>query len=125
MAKQSTESRAAVLPGDPTSDNPFTLPYGLKPERGVLVPDEEKAKVVRRIFETAGRGRSPVDIAQTLKTEKVPPPEGATEWTAEAVETILRNRAYIGDWGGFGRVEQTLVDADLFESVQPRAAATI
>jgi hypothetical protein len=123
MKKQSTDSRNAVLPGDPTIDYPFALPYGLRPEQGVLVPDKQTAPVVTEIFERARKGEEPGTIAQALNDQKIAPPERAKEWTPEAIEAILRNPAYMGDWGGFGRVEEALVGPELFESAQSSATA--
>jgi len=122
MEKRSTKSRYAVLPGDPTLDYPYTLPYGLLPQQGVLVPDEEKAVIVTMIFERAAQGDTPAQIAERLKAEKVEPPAGADEWTPEAIEAILSNPVYVGEWGGVGRVEKPLIDAQLFSSAQPSEA---
>lgn len=123
MKKQSTSRRNAVLPGDPTIDYPFTLPYGLRPDQGVLVPDKDKAPIVTQIFERAGNGEEPAEIAKALNSQEVEPPEGATQWTPETIEAILRNPAYMGDWGGFGRIEEALVEPELFESAQSSATA--
>jgi Recombinase len=122
MKRKSTDTRNAVLPGDPTVDYPYELPYGLKPERGVLVPDEDKAQVVTRIFTSAGNGESAETIANALNDDDVESPFTGQPWTAEMIEAILRNPAYVGEWGGFGRLEKALVEPEVFESAQASAA---
>jgi Recombinase len=124
MKKQSTDDRVAVLPGDPTIDYSFTLPYGLRPERGVLVPDEQKARFVVQIFEQAGKGDDPGRIAKTLDELHAPPPDPEKGWAPDEIETILRNPAYVGDWGGFGRVAKPLVEPELFQSAQSSLTTT-
>jgi hypothetical protein len=123
MKRKSTTTRKAVLPGDPTVDYPYALPYGLRPEKGVLVPEDEEATVVKQIFDLAGQGGEPAQIAETLNGQKVEAPSEDSKWTPELIEEILRNPAYIGEWGGFGRVEQPLVEPEVFESAQSSAAS--
>jgi Recombinase len=123
LKRKSTETRNAVLPGDPTVDYPYALPYGFQPEQGVLVPDEKKAAIVTEIFRAAASGQKPPQIAETLNARKVPPPEEEQEWTAELIEAILRNPAYVGEWGGFGRLEEGIVEREAFESAQSVAAS--
>jgi Recombinase len=117
MARASSLIRDAVLPGDPTVDYPFELPFGFIPDKGLLVPRPEEAKIVQHIFELARDGRSPQEIANVLNADKTSPPAGDDSWTAEAVSSILRDEAYIGHWGGFGRVKESLVDAALWQAV--------
>lgn len=91
-------------------------PYGYmkNPQnKDVLIPDEETAPIVRRIFECAAAGDSSVKIAMTLSTEGVMPPlkyrvlcrdnftpEGAARasdiWNHTTVKRILKNRVYLG-----------------------------
>jgi hypothetical protein len=117
MSRRSSKSRAAVLPGDPTVEYPFSLPYGLRPEGGVLKPDEERAEVVKRIFEDAKSGESIEHLVDVLRKENAPPPEEAREWTTPLVRQVLTNEAYAGRWGGIGRVE-AIVSEDDFDAVQ-------
>jgi hypothetical protein len=123
LKKASTELRNAVLPGDPTVDYPYALPYGLKPEAGVLVRDPETAPVVSRIFARAGEGADAETIAKELNAERIASPVEKQAWTAQLVEQILRNPAYIGEWGGFGKLDAVLVEPAVFESAQASVAS--
>ena len=92
-------------------------PYGYMKHpqsKDVLVPNEETAPIVRRIFERAAAGDSCVKIAMTLSAEGIMPPlkyramcrdnftpEGAARasdiWNHTTVKRILKNRVYLGD----------------------------
>ncbi len=63
-----------------------------EPERGLREVDPDQAHVVRRIFEEYTAGRSPLAIARSLNTERVPAPRGAT-W----FDLTLRGRPTRGD----------------------------
>ena len=91
-------------------------PYGYKKHphnKDILVPDEETAPIVQRIFKSAAAGDSSVKIAMTLSAEAVIPPlkyrvmyrdtftpEGAARasdiWNHTTVKRILKNRVYLG-----------------------------
>ena len=91
-------------------------PYGYKKHprsKDVLVPDEETAPIVQRIFKSAAAGDSSVKIAMTLSEEGIIPPlkyramyrdnftpEGAARasdiWNHTTVKRILKNRVYLG-----------------------------
>lgn len=91
-------------------------PYGYKKHpqnKDVLVPDEETAPIVQRIFQSAAAGDSSVKIAMTLSAEGIIPPlkyrvmyrdsftpEGAARasdiWNHTTVKRILKNRVYLG-----------------------------
>lgn len=69
--------------------------------------DEEKAEVVRRIYNDYLSGLTPLDIAKALNAEGIPGPRGGS-WKPGAIygnrDTgvgILRNRLYVGinEWG--------------------------
>ena len=92
-------------------------PYGYMKHpqsKDVLIPNEETAPIVRRIFERAAAGDSCVKIAMTLSAEGIMPPlkyramcrdnftpEGAARasdiWNHTTVKRILKNRVYLGD----------------------------
>ncbi len=64
---------------------------------------EERAAIVRRIFDLYLSGRSLAVIAQTLNDEKVPQPRAKTRhacrgWVAGTVRSILHNDRYTGAW---------------------------
>lgn len=120
IERQTTEDRVAVLPGDPTVDFPFTLPYGYRPEKGILEPDGKRAELVRRIFKDAAEGHSVEDIAENLNGDSNDPvllPEGDETWAPTFVEGVLRDRAYLGEWSGIGSV-RPIVDLGTFEDAQ-------
>ena len=83
-------------------------PYGYRKDpadKNHLLPDEETADTVRRIFARAADGVRPGDIAGELNRAGVlppglcrpHPPSGAGDsWTAGSVSRILRNVVYLG-----------------------------
>ena len=92
-------------------------PYGYTKHpqsKDVLVPNEDTAPIVRRIFERAAAGDSSIKIAMDLSAEGIMPPlkyramcrdnftpEGAARasdiWNHTTVKRILKNRVYLGD----------------------------
>ena len=92
-------------------------PYGYMKHpqnKDTLVPNEDTAPIVRRIFERAAAGDSCVRIAMDLSSEGVMPPlkyramvrdnftpEGAARasdiWNHTTVKRILKNRVYLGN----------------------------
>ncbi len=92
-------------------------PYGYKKHpqtKDVLVPNEDTAPIVKRIFERAVAGDSCIKIATDLSAEGIMPPlkyralcrdnftpEGAARasdiWNHTTVKRILKNRVYLGD----------------------------
>ncbi|MCP9488233.1 MAG: recombinase family protein [Gaiellaceae bacterium MAG52_C11] len=96
-------------------------PYGYRrdPSSKLLVPDEVKAPVVRRIFQLYAEGKQgTTTIARILEAEGAPAPrkEG---WSPNALQLILANPAYRGliRWNGslHDGIHEPLVDEDLFE----------
>lgn len=92
-------------------------PYGYKKsenDKYSIVPDEEAAVVVKRIYREYLEGKSMYNIAQRLNENKVYPPAkymaekgyysgakyiGNTKsWTALAISRILRNEVYTGTY---------------------------
>src|SRR5262249_27894533 len=64
---------------------------------------EERAAVVRRIFELYLQGHSLGGIAKTLNEEGVPPPRVDSRtrrvgWKDSTVRAMLHNESYIGRW---------------------------
>ena len=92
-------------------------PYGYNKHpqnKDVLIPNEDTAPIVRRIFERAAAGDSCIKIAAALTEDGVIPPlkyrvmyrddftpEGAARasdvWNYTTVKRILKNRVYLGD----------------------------
>lgn len=92
-------------------------PYGYKKSpqsKDVLIPNEDTAPIVQRIFQSAASGDSCRKIALDLSAEGVMPPlkyramcrdnftpEGAARasdiWNYTTVKRILKNRVYLGN----------------------------
>jgi site-specific DNA recombinase len=85
---------------------PGGRPYGysvVPGEPGVLVINEAEAEIVRRIFDSYIKGKTPREIAQELNEENVPPPRKGQMWWASTINGngqrlsgILQNPLYSG-----------------------------
>lgn len=64
-------------------------PYGFRAEAGTLVPVEAEQRVIGRILELRGEGRTLRDIADTLVGEGVQPPRSG-RWHPTTVHRVLR-----------------------------------
>jgi len=73
-----------------------TPPYGYDWDGKTLVPNQEQAKVVRRIFQEALVGKGTRAIALGLNADDIKPMRGG-KWTSTTVWGILKNEKYIGD----------------------------
>ncbi|MCT7826512.1 MAG: recombinase family protein, partial [Lactobacillus iners] len=72
--------------------------YGYKKDKhGMLIIDEEQAKVVRAIFDWYLEGLSVVGIIERLKSKGDNSPKGKDTWSKRAVESTLTMRKYTGD----------------------------
>lgn len=73
------------------------VPYGyIKDKDGSLVIDEEKAVIVRRIFDMYINGMGIKKIAVQLNEEGIPSPTGI-QWNNITINKMLRQEKYIGD----------------------------
>ena len=71
--------------------------FGYKKDaEGNLVPDEEQAAIVRRIYKMYLSGASIIGIINTLAEEKIPSPKGGETWSKKTISTILTNAKYTG-----------------------------
>jgi len=59
--------------------------------------DEEKAKVVRKIFDYYLLGLGSSRICRKLEEEKIPSPSGTFKWHPSVIKSILTNVKYVGD----------------------------
>ncbi len=100
-----------------------------------LAIDAREAAIVRRIFDLFlgihGQPLGIQTIAATLTAEKVPPPSRPIEnktrgWYITVVKTILRRRAYIGEFESYGfpinLPDLAIIDSEAFAAVQERMA---
>lgn len=110
--KRMQAERGEILGGRP--------PYGYRKDERVrkgIIPDEETAPVVQRIFSLCAGGKGPNQIARILTQEQVLNPTntyyrrtGAEHksldttspfrWTSSTVTAILNNRTYLGHMPG-------------------------
>ncbi len=91
-------------------------PYGYKKDEGnpkKIIPDEEAAKIVQRIFRLCASGKGPSQIARQLKQEKVMTPNRyhykktevqltglnlswPYDWSSRTIAAILEDEVYLG-----------------------------
>lgn len=153
--KVSTSLAARKAEGQYLSAN---SPFGYRkdPEdRHRLIRKEDEAEIVRRIFDMTLQGKTINQIAKTLNAEgiKTPiefkiemgetsrtPKGGRFQWNAHKIDSILRNRIYVGDmvygksernhvggknvikpkkeWKIFHDHHEAIVSRELFEEIQ-------
>lgn len=73
------------------------LPYGfmLAPD-GHIAIDQEKANIVRTIYQQYLSGMSLKGIADFLFSQGIPSPRGKAQWTQAVISDLLSNQRYIG-----------------------------
>ena len=64
---------------------------------GALVPDPQKAEIVRLIFQLYLDGMSLSGISKELQKRHVPSPTGKETWTSRAIDKLLSNEKYTGN----------------------------
>ena len=70
------------------------LPYGYVLIEGEIAVHEEKADVVRSIFDAYLAGASLGKIVDMLFAKGILSPTGKTKWTRAAVDKLLTNKKY-------------------------------
>lgn len=75
----------------------MSLPYGfmLAPDGNIFI-DQEKANIVRTIYQQYLSGTSLKGIADFLFTQGIPSPKGKIQWTQAVINDLLSNQHYIG-----------------------------
>ena len=78
---------------------PSAVPFGYTIQDKQIVVDEERAGIIRRIFQSYLAGQSREEIAAQLNQENVPVRLGteSRKWMHTAISYILSNERYIGD----------------------------
>ncbi|VDC43638.1 Transposon gamma-delta resolvase [Streptococcus canis] len=72
--------------------------YGYKKDKhGLLVIDDEQAKVVRSIFNWYLEGYSIGGIIKRLETNDIKSPKGKDRWSKKGIESTLTRMKYTGD----------------------------
>lgn len=94
-----------------------------------IVIDQERAALVRRIYDEYLAGRSCASIARGLNADRVPSPRAKTRyrkkgWVDTTIRAILRNRAYIGEWS-YGAREWVKVPGTNVRRPRKRDAADV
>lgn len=88
-----------------------TAPYGYRKGevKNTIVPDDEAAIIVKKIFHMAADGKTITEIARYLNEKEIPTPSKHlaayrssrykvyNEWTWNSVRNIIENRIYTGD----------------------------
>lgn len=73
-----------------------SAPYGYIYNSGEIIPDPEKTKTVRQIFEWYSKGIGAETISAILNQKNIPAPHGQ-QWRTAVILMILTNEKYIGD----------------------------
>ncbi|MBZ6528075.1 recombinase family protein [Aerococcaceae bacterium DSM 111021] len=66
-------------------------------DEGNLIINQEKAKVVRRIFKEYLEGKGTGRIARGLMNDKIPTGSGKLKWSGDSINRIISNEKYMGD----------------------------
>ena len=103
-------------------------PYGydiLKTKTArTLIPNEDEAPIVKRIFEWAANGMTPGKIATKLTSMGVPTYRGEREWEKGTIKAIITNPTYTGKVRWNDRMQiKTMVNGELVTS-RPRSSHT-
>lgn len=73
------------------------LPYGfMLASDGHIAIDQEKATIVRTVYQQYLSGVSLKGIADFLFSQDIPSPRGKTQWTQAVISDLLSNQRYIG-----------------------------
>ena len=92
------------------------LPYGYDLTGEEIVVNEEKANIVRSIFEYYLAGASLGKIVDMLFAKRIPSPTGKPKWTRAAVDKLLANKKYIPIVGVkvYFQIVFTAIENDIF-----------
>lgn len=73
------------------------LPYGfMLASDGHIAIDQEKANIVRTVYQQYLSGVSLKGIADFLFSQGIPSPRGKAQWTQAVISELLSNQRYIG-----------------------------
>ena len=94
------------------------VPYGyIIDSSGIFAVDENKAAVVREIFQSRAAGRSLQQICDKLNKKGVKTGRGS-DFTKQGIKYILGNRAYAGEYcsNGSGKIPK-IVSKQLYNKI--------
>jgi len=116
--------RESMLKGNYTGS---TAPIGYKLENKKLVVDEEKAHVIKWVFEQYAAGVNKKEIVNQLTEKGIYSPKTGKPYGITAFQDALRSRTYIGILERGDIVVEdacpALIDKETFEKVQARLDA--
>ena len=96
------------------------LGYKIDSEKNYVI-DEEKAPIVRQMFEMLANGHTYADIARHLNERGIKTSTGA-QWNKNSFQSIFSNRRYLGKYIYQGKETDggipQIIDDNLFEEVQ-------
>ena len=90
-------------------------PIGFRMRNGKIYVEEEKAKVVRKVFADYLSGISTYAIAKKLTAKGFPNANNKPSWNHGSVGKILENIKYLGD-----EMYPQMIETEIFEQVQNR-----
>ena len=71
------------------------IPYGYQIENNEFTICQEKAEIVRMIFDYYLSGASLGKVVDILSEKRIPSPTGKERWTRAAIDKLLSNAKYI------------------------------
>lgn len=104
-----------------------TVPFGYRVQNKKLLPREDRAPIVKEIFEQYAAGVSKKEICDDLNRRGIRTYAGCP-FTKASLETMLKNKKYIGvfTYGDMSYEDEEirLISDELFYKVQRKLAAT-
>jgi DNA invertase Pin-like site-specific DNA recombinase len=94
-SKQELSARAGYWPNSKPPDGYVSKPAPDNPRYRKLSIDDERAAIIRRIFDLYLSGGSQREIATRLNADGLRTPKG-NKWSGPAIRNILTNEAYTG-----------------------------
>jgi len=91
------------------------MPIGYRMQDGKIYPEEEKVRVVRKIFQDYLSGTSTYAIAKELTAKGILNANNKASWNHGSIGKILENIKYLGD-----SLYPQIIETELFEQVKNR-----
>lgn len=91
------------------------MPMGYRMQDGKIYPEEEKVRVVRKIFQDYLSGTSTYVIAKELTAKGILNANNRTSWNHGSIGKILENIKYLGD-----SLYPQIIETEFFEQVLNR-----
>lgn len=91
------------------------MPMGYRMQDGKIYPEQEKVRVVRKIFQDYLSGTSTYTIAKELTAKGILNANNKASWNHGSIGKILENNKYLGD-----SLYPQIIETELFEQVKNR-----